>query len=119
MAKSITVHLEFPIWIVCHPNLKIDEIAQAACKNGQRMTFLFNYENLANDFLNETPSLGGKIVKPILDPWHCFGLLALLQKVGFSHVIFDSAPSPTAESISMSIPMPIGVLLSFVEKASY
>jgi hypothetical protein len=115
-AMQVTVHLEFPLWVIMPPSIKINDIAHAKIRSGTKGILLFTDQVGAQEFLDANSNFPGNSIRPIIDGWHLFGLLCLAEKVGFTNVIIDPTPAPGSVPTSASHGIPIVDLRSGFEQ---
>jgi hypothetical protein len=81
----------FPLWIVTNPNLGSQDFLKAVHPDGEIATPIFTDEDLAQSFLDQQDESPGEYIVRPLEPWAFLGLLAVLHRKGFSHVLIDPA----------------------------
>jgi hypothetical protein len=114
--KSGSVRFQFPLWLISLPSIKIKGIVNATDPDSIKAIMLFSDEHLAKRFLEADSKLARHVLRPIVEQWHFFGVLALLEKAGFRNVVIDPPPAPATVSAFASRTVRIADLRAHVEQ---
>lgn len=114
--KSATVLFQLPIWVIGLPSAKIKSLARASDPSGIKGAVIFTKKDLAQQYLDADSRLSGNVLWAVFDPWHLFGLLALLERAGIGNVIIDPEPTPAGVSKGVPAAAPIAGLRAYAEQ---
>jgi len=85
--------IEFPIWIIAHRDREAKGLLQVTHEEAAGMVGfpIFTDDDLAQTFLDGALLGDHYVLKSIAEPLAAYGLVAILELQGFTHVVLDSS----------------------------
>lgn len=93
--------LSFPLWLVAHAGIKISGLLPIKKPTGEKAILIFTDKDLAERELESCPPKhrADFVLREISDPLAVYGLLLLIKKDGYTHVLIDSAPGKQSPAV--------------------